>query len=335
MKRIFVLFLTAVILVSSFSAFAYTVEEAYEEVLAEHPDFFETLSSENITKDELISFFSDVQSYLNEADKKTKITEENFESNAMLAVMVVSSRDEHLKLQDALIVLFPKAIKEVITSEKIPAEFQPLTDTVKRIVFRNGMIGNGFAEENPEEEVFSPEISFTDIDSSFWCYDAIYTLANKFILNGYLDKTFKPNENITRAEFAKIIVSATETLDIDAEAQFSDVTKDDWYYNYVASAVKNGYIKGYPDNSFRANEAITRADLCTVVYRCVKENLKSAEVTPFSDDNLIAPYAREGIYALKVNGIIDGVGDGSFAPLEPATRAQTAKIIYSVFFEKS
>lgn len=333
MKRIFVLLLTALVLVSSFSASAYTVEDAYEEVLAEHPEFFEKLSSENITKTELISFFYDVQRYLNEADKKTKITEDNFENNAILAVMVVSSRDEHLKLQDALIILFPEAIKEVIRGDKIPPEFQPLIDTVKRIIFRNGMIGSPSSEEPVKEEI-NPEISFADIDSSFWCYDAIYTLASRFILNGYLDNTFKPNENITRAEFAKIIVSATETLDVDAQAQFSDVTKEDWYYHYVASAVKNGYIKGYPDNSFRANEPINRADLCTVVYRCVKDKLKVPEVVPFSDDSIIAPYAREGVYALKGNGIIDGVGDGSFAPLKPATRAQTAKIIYSVFFKK-
>jgi len=329
MKKLLIFFITAVILVSSFNAFAYTVDDAYDEIKSIHPEFIDKLSSQNVTKESLIRFIVDMQSYMTELNKKTKITEENFEKNAIKAVIDVSSRDEHLFFQDALIVLFPNAIKEIVTTGKIPDEFKPLTDTIKRIVFQNEMIGNtsDAGNENTEEH------RFTDVDSSFWCYKAIITLADNFILSGYLDKTFKPDKNITRAEFAKIIVSATDTLNVGATASFNDVTKEDWYYSHVASAVEKGYIKGYPDNSFRPDENITRADIATVVYRCIKDKLKTADTVKFSDDASIPLYAKEAVYALSANGIINGMGDGSFAPLDEATRAQTAKIIYAVFFE--
>lgn len=335
MKKFIVFFLVTVFLIMPATGHSYTVENAYDEVMAKHPDFIEKLSTQNITREMLIEFITDAQKFMNELNEQTKITEENFEKNALSAVITVSSEPEHLKIQDALIILFPSAVKQVFKTGTIPEEFKPLTDTIKRIVFDNKMLGEAPSGMGNTDGVHdSTENRFTDVDSSFWGYTAICTLADNFILNGYLDKTFRPNESITRAEFAKIIVSAAGTFDAMAKTAFSDVSEEDWFYSYVASAVEKGYIKGYPDNTFSPNEKITRADLCTVVYRCIKDKLKAADAISFSDDNMIPPYAKEGVYALSANQIVNGMGEGIFAPLMPATRAQTAKIIYTVFFEK-
>lgn len=174
---------------------------------------------------------------------------------------------------------------------------------------------------------------FTDITTSHWAYEAICALADKFIISGYLDKTFKPDANITRGEFAKIIVAAADCFDYTAECSFTDVSRDDWYYSYVASALKAGLISGYPDGSFRPGDNITRADICAVVYRSVKSKLSGNNgVNPFDDDGDIAPYAKEAVYALNANGIISGMGNKKFLPKAAATRAQTARIIYAAYF---
>ena len=174
---------------------------------------------------------------------------------------------------------------------------------------------------------------FTDITPSHWAYEAICTLADNFIISGYLDNTFKPDINITRGEFAKIIVSATDCFDHAAQCSFSDVSSDDWYYGYVASALKAGLFSGYPDGSFRPNDNITRSDICAVVYRSVKDRLRENGVGElFEDDGDIASYAKEAVYALNANGIISGMGNKKFLPNAAATRAQTARIIYAAYF---
>lgn len=342
--------LTALIMVfSAVGALAANVNDAYSEFKSKHPDFVKSLTDNNISESTLKDFIKDVDSYLTEMNKTTTVTKNNFEKCAMDAIMDVSSREKYYTLQDTLIMLYPDAIKLAVKEKKVSSEFKPLVETVKTIYFEknNGGGGGGGsssdsekADEQPEntpaddkDDVIIPQpaISFTDMNSSHWAYAPVICLAEKFILNGYLDGTFKPENNITRAEFAKIIVSATGSIDPYALATFNDVNNGDWYYSYVSTAYSMGYITGYPDGSFRPNDNITRADICTIVNRVLKA--KKSSVAAFKDDSLIPSYAKDAVYALNSKGIINGYQDGTFAPLTFATRAQTAKIIYGAFFK--
>ena len=345
--------LTALIMIfSAFSALAVNVDSAYNEFKSKHPDFIKSLTDNSISEATLKDFIKDIDNYLSEMSKTTTITKSNFEKCAMDAIMDVSSREKYYTLQDTLIILYPEAIKLAVKEKKVSSEFKPLVETVKSIYFgkNNGGGGGGGGgsssddekedektENTPsdeKEDVISPQptISFTDIKSSHWAYDSVINLAEKFILNGYLDGTFKPESNITRAEFAKIIVSSTGSVDPYALSTFKDVNNNDWYYSYVSTAYSMGYITGYPDGSFRPNDNITRADICTIVNRVLKaENTSS--VSAFTDDSLIPSYAKDAVYALNSKGVINGYQDGTFAPLTFATRAQTAKIIYGAFFK--
>ena len=142
-----------------------------------------------------------------------------------------------------------------------------------------------------------------------------------------MDGAFRPDENITRGEFAKIIVTAADAYDYAAVSQFSDVPGDAWYYSYISSAYKAGLITGYPDGSFAPEAPISRADICTIVYRFLKP-AESSDSAAFDDDSLIPDYAKTAVYSLADLGVISGMGGNTFAPLSNATRAQTAKIIY-------
>ena len=348
MKKFISLLISLVLVFTSFSCYAYSIREAYDEFKTAHPTFISEVSGKGISESLMISFLTDVSDYLKEMHKSSPVTRNNFDSKAMTAINRVSAREKYITLQDALLELYPEDIAQAIANNTVTPKFRPLVETVKDIIFRNNMlsgnqsqeIGGGLGDTSPneekpkEEEPTVPKITFSDVPATFWGYTAIGALAERFIISGYLDNTFRPNENITRAEFAKIIIGATNSIDIDAKCEFSDVKKDDWYYIYVASAMKKGYITGYPDGTFRPNEKITRQDICTVVYRSVKDRLKpSTEKNVFIDEKLIAPYSYEAVYTLYSNGIINGMGNNTFAPKSHATRAQTAKIIYSTFFD--
>ena len=347
MKKLTAILTVLIMVFSAFGALAVNVDSAYNEFKSKHLDFIKSLNDNNISEATLKDFIKDIDNYLTEMNKTTTVTKSNFEKCAMDAIMDVSSREKYYALQDTLIILYPEAIKLAVKEKKVSSEFKPLVETVKNIYFGknngDGDGGGGGSSDNSEKEdnppcddkedviIPQPTVSFTDINSSHWAYDSVINLAEKFILNGYLDGTFKPESNITRAEFAKIIVSATGSVDPYALSTFKDVNNGDWYYSYVSTAYSMGYITGYPDGSFRPNDNITRADICTIVNRVLKAEKTSSST--FKDDSLIPSYAKDAVYALNSKGIINGYSDGTFAPLTFATRAQTAKIIYGAFFK--
>ncbi len=336
MKKLTAILTALIIVFSAFGAFAVNVDDAYNEFKSKHSEFIKSLTDNNISEATLKNFIKDIDNYLTEMNKITTVTKNNFEKCAMDAIMDVSSREKYYALQDTLLILYPDAIKSAVTENKVSSEFKPLVETVKAIYFggNNGGSGGGGGESSDDKDdviIPQPIVSFTDIKSSHWAYDSVIYLSEKFILNGYFDGTFKPENNITRAEFAKIIVSATGSIDPYALSSFKDINKDEWYYSYVSTAYSMGYITGYPDGSFRPNDNITRADICTIVNRVLKAE-KSSSATKFKDDSLIPSYAKDAVYALNSKGIINGYQDGTFSPLTFATRAQTAKIIYGAFF---
>lgn len=334
MKRILSLLIVLLLLFSSLTVSALDINMAYSEFKTIHPEFVKSLTDSGIAESTILSFLYDLYTYILELDKVTPVTEENFETHAIKAIMDVSSKEDYYSLQDALIILYPEAIKLAVTEEKVSADFKPLVDTVKRILFEAKAFGDSETDSaaNNSTSVLPPADTgvFTDINESHWAYTAVKYLASNFILDGYLDGTFKPDNNITRAEFAKIIVSATSTYDYTAASSFSDVSDSDWYYAYVSTAYKLGYIQGYPDGSFRPHDNITRADICTIVNRVVKAS-PDGSIAAYHDDWAIPAYSREAVYALAAKGIVTGFSDGTFSPTQYATRAQTAKIIYSAF----
>lgn len=334
MKKLISIFLCMIFLCSSLVCFAeekynvYSIDDAYAEFKGKHPDFVESFINIGVSEELITSFLFDIHEYILEINTHTPITKENFEKHALTSISTISSREKYYPIQDALLILYPAAIKQALKNGTVHKDLQPVVDTVKNIVFENGMLDYSPTESQPQP----PAFTFTDLPDTHWAYNSVNILAANFILNGYLDGTFKPEANITRAEFAKIIVSATDTLDAYAKSSFSDVSVDDWYYYYVSSAYKEGFIKGYPDGTFRPNDYITRADICTIVSRCLGSPTSLSGVT-FEDDMLIPSYAKIPVYALVKLGIINGMGDGKFAPTAFATRAQTAKIICTAFFE--
>ena len=106
--------------------------------------------------------------------------------------------------------------------------------------------------------------SFSDVPDGAWYADAVETLASLGMFTGYPDGTFHPNSTITRAEFAAAALSFADMAP-SARCSFPDVSAQDWFYPYVASAAEYGWIGGYPDGTFRPSGSITRAEVAVIV----------------------------------------------------------------------
>ena len=176
---------------------------------------------------------------------------------------------------------------------------------------------------------------FKDVSHVTWATEAIETFAKNGIVSGTGNNNFSPDANVTREQFVKMLLGA---FDISAgipenETEFSDVDKNAWYYKYVQTAVSMGLASGYGD-SFGVGDFITREDMSVMIYKAaaikkVAINAKSGNVP--ADYAEISAYAQESVDALYKAGIINGVGDGKFAPKAKATRAQAVKLLYELW----
>jgi hypothetical protein len=107
--------------------------------------------------------------------------------------------------------------------------------------------------------------SFSDVSLYEWFNNAVSTMANGAVLNGYPDGTFKPNANITRAEFATIAVRFFKDARA-GEVSFTDIYGH-WAEENIRKAAAQGLINGYPDGTFRPDAPITRAEAMAIVNR--------------------------------------------------------------------
>lgn len=173
-------------------------------------------------------------------------------------------------------------------------------------------------ESKPEDKPSSDEVKLTDIDNH-WAKESIIEFVKKGMLNGYEDNTFKPDNSITRAEFVKI-VNKVFGFSEAGEVKFSDVNENDWYYNELQIAVKEGYINGYEDNTFRPNNQITRQEAASVISNILK--ISGDGNLNFADKDQIGDWAKSAVDALNDNNIMGGYEDNTFRPNNSMTRAE-------------
>ncbi len=193
--------------------------------------------------------------------------------------------------------------------------------------------GPGMATPNTPPESTDPTPtapSFKDVPSSHWAYEYISKLAANGTISGYDDGTFRPNNNVTREEFVKMIIGATGLVSENAECDFSDVPKDAWYYIYVASGYSKKIISGINDSTFGIGRNITRQDVAVIAARILAyfdaDTAQFTETT-LTDIDTVSDYAQDSVKLLNGMGIISGFDDGSFKPHNALTRAEAAAII--------
>lgn len=172
---------------------------------------------------------------------------------------------------------------------------------------------------------------FVDIDQHY-AKNSILYLISIGVLNGVDQNRFAPNDEITRAQFVKILYITREGTDISntQSTNFSDVKESDWFKPYIDWAANNGIVLGNEQNQFLPNQQITRQDMCIMLNRFIQSNVDystTASELVFSDDSAISTYAKEAVYKMKALGLISGKANNQFDPLGKATRGEAAVII--------
>ena len=121
--------------------------------------------------------------------------------------------------------------------------------------------------DESRDEFWSQTNPYSDVSEDAWYNNAVSTLTNAGIIDGYEDGTFKPNGNITRAEFATIAVRFFEAT-YEGENLFPDIDGH-WAQDYINEAANAGIVDGYPDGTFGPQKLITRAEAMTMVNRTI------------------------------------------------------------------
>ena len=187
------------------------------------------------------------------------------------------------------------------------------------------------------EEPKLPEVSFGDVADSHWAKEYVIKLAQYEVITGFEDGTFRPEDLVTKEQFVKMVVEAFG-IQSDARAiKFTDVDASHWAKDYIGIAVNKGIINGNSETEFGIGENLSRQNAAVIIARVADlagYTLETGNGTSFSDKADIAPYALDGVTRLSNAGIINGMGDGTFAPGGTLTRAQAAKILYMIITNK-
>jgi hypothetical protein len=180
---------------------------------------------------------------------------------------------------------------------------------------------------------------YCDVKSADWFSSYVTDLSQMEIVKGYEDGCFHPERNITRAEFTKMALSASEKAgnyyDFDSQEvseRFKDVNYDsDWFAPFVDQAAANDLVKGFDDKTFHPNASITRAEAVQILFNMSSQlkNMESptpATESPFSD---VKPsdWFFTAVKAAKNANLVSGVTPIMFEPNRNLTRAEATKII--------
>mgnify|MGYP001439170656 FL=1 len=169
-----------------------------------------------------------------------------------------------------------------------------------------------------------------------WARKEIGALAGKGIIKGKSEGIFDPDANITRAEFVALMTRAMGYGENHGyTVPFMDVRENDWYYNPIAIAYNEGLVNGKSATEFDPNGKITRQEMAKIISNIMKDKFHSQEkvdnLKAFKDFEEIASWARESAALCLREKIIGGISEGVFAPLENATRAQAATVLYRIY----
>ncbi|WP_151736845.1 S-layer homology domain-containing protein [Paenibacillus tengchongensis] len=203
-------------------------------------------------------------------------------------------------------------------NERYVAEINSLTNSVYTVVYH--------------------PVAFADV-AQHWAKDAVNDFGSRLIINGVGAGTFAPDQNITRAEFASILVNALGLKPASTVSSFNDVNASDWFGGAVETASAYGLLQGYEGGSFRPQELITREQAMTIVSKAMAltgladslgSHTANAVLGAYADASAVAPWAADGVAGGLQAGLINGRGNGAeslLAPKANMTRAEVAAML--------
>ncbi|MDQ2809861.1 MAG: S-layer homology domain-containing protein, partial [Chloroflexota bacterium] len=171
-------------------------------------------------------------------------------------------------------------------------------------------------------------VSYSDVHAGDYFAIPVQGLACVAAISGYSDGTFRPYNLTSRAQLCKIVVLGEAfTLHTQDGPHFSDVAVGSTFYSFIETAYYRGIISGYSDGTFRPSANVTRGQLSKIMVVAQGWPLDTSGGPHFSDvavGTIFYPFVETAYH----HGIISGYSDGTFHPVDGATRGQIAKIAW-------
>ncbi|MDZ4832354.1 MAG: S-layer homology domain-containing protein [Candidatus Melainabacteria bacterium] len=163
-----------------------------------------------------------------------------------------------------------------------------------------------------------------------WAQDYIAVLQQRGTIGGFPDGTFKPDQGITRSQFAAIAVKALGLPAGGREVEFKDLPKTHWAYKAICSASDAGLVGGFPDGSFRPEDKLTRAQALVILAKALGTGSSDAgSLGKYRDGSGVAAWAAPSVAKAAAAGIIVNHPDPyEIRPSDLATRAEVAALTF-------
>jgi len=181
-------------------------------------------------------------------------------------------------------------------------------------------------EEPDDKPVFDEDDSEpTDIEVH-WAHDCILTLIKHGIIEGYPDRTIRPDSYVTRAETAVLVGRALKLIEEEGKTGYRDNVPD-WARGYIKATTIHNIFTGYTNNAFKASRNISRQEMTAVLMRAFCKTLDKDEKLDFLDENEIGDWALEYVKIGVQQNVIEGYPDNTFKAQDSITRAEAFTMI--------
>jgi beta-N-acetylglucosaminidase len=178
--------------------------------------------------------------------------------------------------------------------------------------------------------LLTTEAASAEDNSSYWGSEYLTYAVEHGLLKGDEKGNLHPEKNISRAEFATILVRALELQPLETDYKnFADVAEKAWYYEAIKTAYQHGLVYGVSATAFAPTAPISRQEMATMIYRAVeKKGIASASLTlMFDDKSKIATWAAPSIQRVLSLGLMQGRTESTFAPMEQSKRVEAVAVI--------
>ncbi|WP_336783609.1 cadherin-like beta sandwich domain-containing protein [Paenibacillus illinoisensis] len=176
-------------------------------------------------------------------------------------------------------------------------------------------------------------LEFNDV-TNHWAKESINNMGSRMVVSGTGNDVFNPNQDITRAEFAAMIVRGLGLKLEDGPSRFNDVKTTDWYSSAVNTAYEYKIINGFGDNTFLPNEKITREQAMVITANAMRITGLNGQFTnstamlqPYRDHTQVSTWAITSVADTLQAGVVSGRNNMHLAPRDYITRAEVATII--------
>lgn len=175
--------------------------------------------------------------------------------------------------------------------------------------------------------------AFTDLQGH-WGKADIEQMVLQKIAAGYPDGKFRPEQPISRAEFAVLLSRAMPDHPVSSDKgySFADVKPQDWFYPDIMRLARAGIIRGDGSGLFHPQKTIQRQEAAQMLWSCMliqglASELEDSIVFQFSDEQNISGWAHMAVKALTRQKVFCGYPDQCFHPTHPMTRAQACLVL--------